>query len=189
MNTIERTRPLPGTAAAVVGPGAFGLLHAQALRAAGAGPILVFGQAGDEARLEVARRIGADEARIANHAEAVACALRWTDGIGMGLVVETAGTPEGVRTALEMTAGGGTLATLGLTRDTVVDALQVMRKEVTWVGVVASVRRHWAEAIRLVASGRLDPSALITHRLPLAQALDGLTALRRREAVKVMNEP
>jgi threonine dehydrogenase-like Zn-dependent dehydrogenase len=186
MHTLERTRPLPATPAAVIGPGPFGLLHVQALRAAGVGPILVFGRPGDEARLELARRIGADEARVADHAEAIACAARWTDGIGMGLVIETAGTPEGVQTALEITAGGGTLATLGLVRHTEIDALQVMRKDMTWVGVVAAVHRHWADAIRLVASGRVDPSALITHRLPLAQALDGFAALRAREAVKVM---
>ena len=189
MNTLERTRPLPGTPAAVIGPGPFGLLHVQALRAAGVGPILVFGRPGDEARLEVARRIGADEARIVDQAGAIACAAEWSDGIGMGLVVETAGTPEGVQTALEITAGGGTLATLGLARHTDIDALQVMRKDMTWIGVVAAVRRHWAEAIRLVASRRLDPSALITHRLPLRDALDGFEALRAREAVKVMYDP
>ena len=186
VHTLERTRPLPGTPAAVIGPGPFGLLHVQALRAAGAGPILVFGRPGDEARLEIARRVGADEALVADQAGAIACAARWTDGIGMGLVIETAGTPEGVQTALEITAGGGTLATLGLVRHTEIDVLQVMRKDMTWVGVVASVRRHWAEAIRLVAAGRLNPEALITHRMPLDEALDGFSVLRRREAVKVM---
>ena len=35
---------------------------------------------------------------------------------------------------------------------------------------------------------RLNPEALITHRLPLRDALDGLTALRARAAVKVMYE-
>ena len=189
MNTLERTRPLPGTPAAIVGPGPFGLLHVQALRAAGVGPILVFGRPGDEARLEIARRVGADDALVADRTEAVAAAATWTDGIGMGLVVETAGTPEGVQTALEITAGGGTLATLGLVRHTEIDALQVMRKDMTWVGVVAAVRRHWAEAIRLVASERVKPAELITHRLPLTQALEGLAALRAREAVKVMYDP
>jgi len=94
-----------------------------------------------------------------------------------------------VQTALEITAGGGTLATLGLVRHTEIDVLQVMRKDMTWVGVVAAVRRHWADAIRLVASGRLNPSALVTHRMPLGQALDGFSALRAREAVKVMFDP
>ena len=189
MNTLERTRPLPGTPAAVIGPGPFGLLHVQALRAAGVGPIIVFGRPGDEARLEIARRVGADEALVADRTEAVAAAATWTDGIGMGLVIETAGTPEGVQTALEITAGGGTLATLGLVRHTEIDALQVMRKDMTWVGVVAAVRRHWAEAIRLVASERVKPAELITHRLPLTQALSGLAALRARQAVKVMYDP
>jgi L-iditol 2-dehydrogenase len=186
MNTLERTRPLPGTSAAVIGPGPFGLLHVQALRAAGAGPIVVFGRPGDEARLEIARRAGADDAVVADRAGAVALAAKLTDGIGMGLVIETAGTSEGVQTALEMTCGGGTLATLGLVRHTEIDALQVMRKDMTWVGVVAAVRRHWIEAIRLIDSRRVKPEELITHRLPLSAALDGFTALRSREAVKVM---
>jgi len=189
MNTLERTRPLPGTPAAVIGPGPFGLLHVQALRAAGAGPILVFGRPGDETRLEIARRAGADEAVVADRAGAVAVVAKRTDGIGMGLVIETAGTSEGVQTALEITAGGGTLATLGLARQTEIDALQIMRKDMTWVGVVAAVRRHWVEAIRLVTSGRVTPADLITHRLPLSEALDGFAALRAREAVKVMYDP
>lgn len=188
MNTLERTRPLPGTPAAVIGPGPFGLLHVQALRAAGVGPIVVYGRPGDEARLGVAKRAGADAAVVLDRAGIEADAVERTRGIGMGLVVEAAGTSEGVQAALAITAGGGMLVTLGLVRQTEIDVLQVMRKDMTWVGVVASVRRHWAEAIRLVAAGRLDPAALITHRLPLDRALEGFTALRQRDAVKVMYE-
>jgi threonine dehydrogenase-like Zn-dependent dehydrogenase len=188
INTIERTRPLPGTPAAVIGPGPFGLLHVQVLRAAGVGPIVVFGRPGDEGRLEIARQAGADEVMVLDRAGANAYVAELTHGIGMGLVIETAGTSEAVQTALDITAGSGTLATLGIVRATEIDVLQVMRKDMTWVGVVASVRRHWAESIRLVAAGRLKPAALITHRMPLADALDGFAALRRREAVKVMYE-
>jgi len=188
INTLERTRPLPGTASAVIGPGPFGLLHVQALRAAGAGPIVVFGREGDEQRLQLARRAGADVALILDRAGANEYVAQLTGGIGMELVIETAGTSEAVQTALDITAGKGTLATLGIVRDTDIDVLQVMRKDMTWVGVVASIRRHWAEAIRLVASERVNPSALITHRLPLSEALAGFTALRSRQAVKVMYE-
>jgi threonine dehydrogenase-like Zn-dependent dehydrogenase len=133
-------------------------------------------------------RSGADEALVLDRAGANAHVAELTQGIGMGLVIETAGTSEAVQTALDITAGSGTLATLGIVRTTELDVLQVMRKNMTWVGVVASVRRHWAESIRLVAAGRLNPAALITHRMPLADALDGFAALRRREAVKVMYE-
>ena len=188
INTLERTRPLPGTPTAVIGPGPFGLLHVQALRAAGVGPIVVMGRPGDERRMDVARRVGADETLIADRAGANAYVADLTGGVGMGLVIETAGTSEAVQTALDITAGKGTLATLGIVRNTEIDVLQVMRKDMTWVGVVAAVRRHWAEAIRLVAAGRLTPGALITHRMPLESALDGFDCLRRREAVKVMYE-
>jgi threonine dehydrogenase-like Zn-dependent dehydrogenase len=56
----------------------------------------------------------------------------------------------------------------------------------TWIGVVASVRRHFAEAIALIHAGKVRPQELITHRLPLGDALEGFHALRQREAVKVM---
>ena len=186
INTLERVRPLPGTPTAIIGPGPFGLLHVHALRAAGVGPIVVFGRPGDEARLDLARRAGADDTQVLDRAGANAYVAEKTDGVGLALVIETAGTSEAVQMALDITAGKGTLATLGIVRNTDLDVLQVMRKDMTWVGVVAAVRRHWAESIRLVAAGVLNPSALITHRLPLASALDGFAALRRREAVKVM---
>jgi 2-desacetyl-2-hydroxyethyl bacteriochlorophyllide A dehydrogenase len=189
IHTLERTRPAPGTPTAILGPGPLGLLHVQVLRAAGVGPIVVFGRPGDEARLELARRVGADEALILDRTGANGHVAELTDGVGMGLVIETAGTSEAVRTALDIVAGQGTLATLGIVRTTEIDALQIMRKNMTWVGVVASVRRHWAEAIRLIAAGRLNPEALITHRLPLGNALDGFAALRGREAVKVIYDP
>ena len=61
-----------------------------------------------------------------------------------------------------------------------------MRKNLTWIGVVSSVRRHFAEAIELIHTGKVRPQGLITHRLPLCDALTGFDALRTREAVKVM---
>jgi threonine dehydrogenase-like Zn-dependent dehydrogenase len=52
--------------------------------------------------------------------------------------------------------------------------------------VVASVRRHFADAIELIRTGRVRPHELITHRLSFGDALAGFDALRRRAAVKVM---
>ena len=75
---------------------------------------------------------------------------------------------------------------LGIVRTTELDVLQVMRKNVTWIGVVASVRRHFADAIELIRTGKVRPHELITHRLSLGDALAGFDVLRQREAVKVM---
>jgi len=189
VHTLERTRPTPGQPAAIIGPGALGLLHLQVLRSAGLCPILVFGRRGDEKRLELARLLGADAAIVADRKEAQEHTARFTDGVGMALVIEAAGTPEAVQTALDIAGGKGTVVTLGLARSTEIDALNIMRKDLTWMGVVASVRRHYAGAIRLIRTGRVQPERLITHRMRLADALSAVSAMRNCEAVKILFTP
>jgi L-iditol 2-dehydrogenase len=185
MHTLERVRPGPATSAAIVGPGPLGFLHLLALQAAGLGPVVMYGQAGDESRLDLAASLGAtiflgDRREVAAHAESI------TEGIGFGLSIESGGRSSAIHTALDIVAGNGTLVSLGIIRDTDIDVLQVMRKNLTWIGVVASVRRHFADAIEVIRTGKISPEDLITHRLPLGDALAGFHALRQREAVKVM---
>ena len=188
VHTAERVRPTPGMTAAIVGPGPLGLLHLLVLQAAGVGPIVVYGQDGDEKRLAIAASLGAevvlgDHRVIAVHANGV------TQGRGFDISIEAAGTSSAIQTALEIVSGHGTLVSLGIIRNTEIDVLQVMRKNLTWIGVVSSVRRHFAEAIALVHAGKVSPRRLTTHRLPLAEALTGFEVLRHREAVKVMFTP
>jgi L-iditol 2-dehydrogenase len=185
VHTLERVRPTPDLSAAIVGPGPLGFLHLQLLQAAGVGPILMYGQAGDDERLERAAALGAtvhsgDRQSIASHAQ------RTTGGLGFAVSIECGGTSSAVQSALDIVAGNGTLASLGIVPQTELDVLQVMRKNLTWIGVVASVRRHWAEAIALIEMGKVRPADLITHRLSLCDALAGFDALRQRQAVKVM---
>jgi len=185
VHTLERVRPAPGTSAAIVGPGPLGFLHLLMFQAAGLGPIVMYGQEGDESRLELAASLGA-EAFLGDPRAIVAHADRVTRGIGFGLSIESGGTAGAIQTALEIVAGKGTLVSLGIVGSSEINVLQVMRKDLTWIGVVASVRRHFAEAIRLIHTGKIKPQELITHRLRLVDALAGFDVLRQRAAVKVM---
>jgi 2-desacetyl-2-hydroxyethyl bacteriochlorophyllide A dehydrogenase len=185
VHTMERLRPGPDLSAAIVGPGPLGFLHLQVLLAAGVGPIVMYGQRGDEHRLASAGRLGAttligDRKAIVAHASSV------TSGLGFGVSIEAGGTASAIATALDIVASNGTLVSLGIVPAAELDVLQVMRKNLTWIGVVASVRRHYAQAVELLRTRKVRPEELITHRLPLDAALDGLRALRDREAVKVM---
>ena len=189
VHTLERLRPAPGQPAAIIGPGPLGLLNLQVLRAAGAAPLVVFGRPGDEPRLELARELGADVAVVADRTGARERVAELTDGIGMAIVVEAAGTAEAVQTALDLVASNGTLVTLGLARSTEIDALMVVRKNLTWLGVVAAVRRHYAEAIRMIRSRKVELERLITHRLPLADAAAAIPLIRSGDAVKIMFAP
>jgi 2-desacetyl-2-hydroxyethyl bacteriochlorophyllide A dehydrogenase len=185
VHTLERVKAAPGTSAAIVGPGPLGLLHLQVLQAAGIGPISVYGRPGDEARLHLAAALGA-RTFLGDRGAIGLDAAESTGDLGFGVVIEAAGTSSAIQTALDVVAGGGTLVSLGIIRDTELDVLQVMRKNLTWIGVVASVRRHFATAIELIHAGRVRPDALITHRMALGDAMAGFDALRQRAAVKVM---
>jgi 2-desacetyl-2-hydroxyethyl bacteriochlorophyllide A dehydrogenase len=187
MHTLERVRPSPSMSAAIVGPGSLGLLHLLVLQAAGLQPV-VYGQAGDDARLELAAALGA-QVCLGDRETAVNDATERTAGLGFAIAIESAGTSTAIQTALDIVGAAGTLVSLGIVRPTEIDVLQVMRKNLTWIGVVASVRHHFADAIELMRRGRVRPRELITHRLTLQEALDGFAALRRREAVKVMFSP
>jgi L-iditol 2-dehydrogenase len=189
VHTLERLKPAPGRPAAIIGPGPLGLLNLQVLRAAGASPLLVLGRRGDEPRLELARALGADVAVVADRQAAQDHVARLTDRIGMAIVVEAGGTSEAVQTALDIVASNGSLVTLGLARSTEIDALTVVRKNLVWLGVVAAVRRHYAEAIQLIQSGKVQLERLITHRMPLADAPSAVAAMRNGEAVKIMFAP
>jgi L-iditol 2-dehydrogenase len=180
-------KPAPGTSAAIIGPGPLGFLHLQVLQAAGVGPIVMYGQRGDESRLALAAALGA-EAFLGDRTAIAAHASKATSGLGFGISIESGGTSSAIQSALDIVAGSGTLVSLGIVRDTEVDVLQVMRKNLTWIGVVSSVRRHFAEGIDLIHRRKVRPQELITHRLPLCDALAGFDALRQREAVKVMFE-
>jgi threonine dehydrogenase-like Zn-dependent dehydrogenase len=52
-----------------------------------------------------------------------------------------------------------------------------------------NVQARLDETVSLVASGRLRPDAVISHRLALEDAPDGYAALAAREATKVLLTP
>jgi L-iditol 2-dehydrogenase len=185
VHTLERVKPSPAITAAIVGPGPLGFLHFQVLRAAGVDRVVMYGQTGDDARLALAASLGA-ETFLGDRPAIAAHAAEATGGLGYELSIEAGGTSTAIQSALEIAGGQGTLVSLGIVKPTEIDVLQVMRKNLTWIGVVASVRRHFADAIRLMARGQVRPADLITHRLPIDDALAGFDALRAREAVKVM---
>jgi threonine dehydrogenase-like Zn-dependent dehydrogenase len=117
------------------------------LRAAGLDRIVMYGQTGDESRLALAASLGA-HAFLGDRQSIAAHAADTTGGLGFGLSIEAGGTSGAIQSALEIVGGQGTLVSLGIVKPTEIDVLQVMRKNLTWFGVVASVRRHFAEAIQ-----------------------------------------
>lgn len=93
---------------------------------------------------------------------------------GPPVVVEAVGTPGTVAQALDLVAAGGRVVLLGLiSREVTLPGAVMVRKELDFLGS----RLHGGtipQAVALIASGKVDVSGLITHRLDLAHAEEGL---------------
>jgi threonine dehydrogenase-like Zn-dependent dehydrogenase len=53
----------------------------------------------------------------------------------------------------------------------------------------ANVIAHVDAVLDLMAAGRLDPTPLVTHHMPLSQAAEAYAIYDRREALKIVLQP
>jgi L-iditol 2-dehydrogenase len=183
---VGRAGARPGETAAVLGVGTLGLLGLQVLKARGVS-VLAVGRT--DARLDVARALGADAvaATTATAASAtpVAAARALSGREGVDLVIETAGTPEAVGQAIELARPGGRIVLTGLPHaPSSVEFFWVVRRELTLLGSMI-YQTEFPEAIRLLADGKVRTERLLTHRFPLADALEAFRAHRAPESIKV----
>ena len=67
----------------------------------------------------------------------------------------------------------------------------LMAKNITLRSGIVSPQKYIPRLLPLIEQGRLDPSEIITHRLPLDQAIDGykIFANHEQNVLKVVLEP
>ena len=189
-NAMDLVAPRPGESFVVVGPGPFGLLMIQIARAAGATPIVAVGLEGiDASRLAVATTAGADAVvELGGDMTAATEAVLATVGRrGADVVVDAGGTPESTFLSLDLAGPAGRVAVFGFTREATIEPLrQVIRKGLSLHGVSAAARRHYGIALRLMESGAVDPREIVSHRVSIAEAGDGIELVKSRVATKVL---
>ena len=175
--------------AVVVGTGMIGLLAVQALRAAGCGRIIAVDV--DPQRLELACRLGADEALSAREADVAAEVLRRTGGRGADLALEAAGLVPTVAAAIGSVCKGGSVALVGnLTPQVELPLQAVVTRELTLYGSCAS-RGEYPACLDLIARGTINVEALTSAVVPLAEAGEWFRRLRQGEdgLMKVIVRP
>jgi len=185
-NGVRRAGVSPRDDVAVFGDGPIGLLVAMMARAFGAARVTVVG--GTPHRLALARALGADAVVDIHATPDVAAALRDGGGAAPGVAIEATGNPAAVETAIASVATGGRIVLLGLfagQRSAGLDLDRLVIGEVSLRGALGSPG-VWPDVIRLVESGRIDPSPLVSDTLPLARFVDGIARVKARRGVKVM---
>ncbi|GAA3261306.1 zinc-dependent dehydrogenase [Nonomuraea helvata] len=189
LNGQSLARVGAGDDVVVMGAGPIGCLHVRLARARGAARVFLVDV--NAQRLAMASELVRPDAAI--DADPVEQVLKLTGGRGADVVITAAASGAAQEQAVRMAARQARISFFGgLPKDdplVTLDSNLVHYRELTIVGANGSSPAHNAEALRLVASGDVVVSDLITHRLPLPQVLDGIDLVSRGAAIKVTIEP
>jgi threonine dehydrogenase-like Zn-dependent dehydrogenase len=138
----------------VLGAGPIGILTLALAKLRGIARVSVADT--NEARLEVARRLGADAVIVSGREDPVEAVRRWSDG-GTEVVVETAGITATRRQAVGCCRRGGRLVFVGLgENDSPLPWIEMIRDEKTVFTTFAYTPRDFLTALRIVASRQVD---------------------------------
>jgi len=151
----------PATRVVVIGDGPIGLLVVQILRWRGMHVAGLLGT--NPTRLATARECGAQEVCNVDN-ESLSDFLK---KIGEPeVVIEAAGHPKAVQTALECISPGGRVVLMGLSGNKLsqICADDIVLKQITIVGSLASEPEDWAAVTKMLASGAVRN--IVTHSLP-----------------------
>ncbi|HUG53273.1 MAG TPA: L-idonate 5-dehydrogenase, partial [Vicinamibacteria bacterium] len=184
LHALSRAGSVAGARVVVSGGGPIGLLTVLAARTFGATTVALSDPVAE--RRSMARRLGAD-AVLDPAAESFAAEAAAVAADGFCVLFEASGSPSALRQAFELVRRGGTIVQIGSFSEPEIP-LPVGRLLVKELRLVGSFRygNVWEQAIRLVASGRVDLQPLISDVLPLSRAREALElASRRGAAVKV----
>lgn len=180
---IDKLDIRAGKRAVVMGDGPTALFFVQLLQAAGAGPVTLVGM--QEHRLRLGGTLGADKCiRLGSSDDILLSALRDSQDIA----IDAAGSAASLDACIRSLAIGGQLLLFGLPgRPIPVDVQTIVMKELTLYGST-NAPKVWPRVIALLAEGKIDAKAAITHRFAFDE-LDKALELARApagDAVKII---
>lgn len=182
---------MPGETVAVLGLGTIGVFTLQWAKILGARSVVAFDI--DESRLQLARRMGADETVNTKTPDFMDKAMSLTGGSGFQNVFEAAGNPVTMRMAFELAGNKALLCFIGTPHNDLTFTPRqwenMNRKEFrltgSWMSYSAPFPgREWEMTAHEFATGRLkfDPG-FIFRKFPLSQAAEAFALYDHPEQV------
>lgn len=188
VGAVARLAQVPaGSSVIVIGTGAVGLNAIQGAVIQRAHPIIAVDR--HPARLELAKRLGATHALLADDAGLLETVKAVTAGRGADYAIECAGQEASIRLALEATRRGGGVVLLGKTPVNQLVALRFgalmgEKRIVRSSYGGARPQRDFPWLAKLYLDGVLKLDELVMERLELADINRGFDAMRAGQAVR-----
>jgi 2-desacetyl-2-hydroxyethyl bacteriochlorophyllide A dehydrogenase len=176
-----------GDVAAVLGLGPVGQCAVQAAKAAGAARVIAIDTVVE--RLEMAASFGALPVHLTEQ-DPRAQVRDATEGRGVDVCIDAVGNAEVFDLALRLTRKCGTVQAVGVYAERAEVHMGLL-----WIKSLhvcaghANVIAHVDRVLALMAAGVLDPTPLVTHHMPLQEAVEAYAIYDRREALKILLRP
>src|SRR5579859_809830 len=173
MKAIEQLRLESDETVLVVGQGPIGIMLALLARRTGATVVTsdLYPQ-----RLKISESFGLARTVHAGQADPAARVRELTDGRGADAVILATAGNSLIKPAMEATRPGGRIMLFAQTQrsEVAIDPSAVCMDEKTLMGSYSASVDLQEENVKLVFSGEIDFARLISHRFPLAEAVEAL---------------
>jgi alcohol dehydrogenase len=166
----------PGDSVVVVGSGPIGLAVLATARLFSPLRLIAIDKA--PSRLQAAKNLGADSVHGLD-ADPVGQVFAETDGLGADVVIEAVGTPEAFELCTALVRPGGHIANIG-----VHGAPATLHLEKLWISDITITTGlvdtcSTPTLLKLLAAGRFDTAAFVTHRYRIGEMLEAYDAFER----------
>lgn len=175
-----------GETVCVLGGGAIGLMMVQLAKLAGASTVILSEPVAF--RREVGLSVGADYAVDPVHEPLHDRLVEILGADGVDLVIECVGTTQATAQAFEAAKRGSTVLLFSVPKAGATHPLKLedmYQKELTVLGSMINPDTHLS-AVRLINSGRIQLSPLITHCFPIHQVEQAILMQMSNESIKVL---
>jgi threonine dehydrogenase-like Zn-dependent dehydrogenase len=180
----------PGDAVAVLGAGPVGLLALQSAHLFGPSRIFVVDRV--DYRLRLAEELGGIPVSL-DRGDPAEQLRGLTGGRGPDAVLECVGHETPFAQAVRAVRAGGTVSSVGVyVEDSIgFPGREAFFKDLTLKMGICNARNFIVPLMPLIQTGKLQPTRIITHTMPLADAPRGYAIFDRKEdrAIKVMLKP
>jgi threonine dehydrogenase-like Zn-dependent dehydrogenase len=180
----------PDDTVAVFGAGPVGLLALQSAHLFGPSRVFVVDRV--DYRLKLAEELGGVPVSL-DRGDPVEQLRAQTRGRGPDAVLECVGHETPFAQAIQAVRAGGTVSSVGVYVESSIGfpAREAFFKDLTLRMGICNARNFIAPLMPLIQAGRLDPTRIITHTIPLTDTPRGYAIFDRKEdrAIKVMLKP
>jgi (R,R)-butanediol dehydrogenase/meso-butanediol dehydrogenase/diacetyl reductase len=180
VRAVRRSRLGVGDAVGIIGAGPIGMLCLQVAKAAGAGSVFVAEMA--PARIEAARRLGADEVINAAEEDTVSRMVELTDGRGPAVVFDCAGIRNTLDQALNAVRRAGQVVLVAVPWEPMpLLPVEWMAREITLDMTFGGDPEDWKTALDLIAAGKVTMEPLLsgTSFVPMDEIQSAFEALTK----------